>query len=149
MQQSVSQIPKASAGRRGRALRSGFLLAELVIALILLGIVASVLPVVLNAVYQQRQQERFERTAQLELANVATRIRQASGPTAATEPPELSAWFLRLYPDAELQVQFGATTADDPATLPVTMTISQAWGEEHPALKQSLTTWRFQREVLP
>jgi len=78
--EAVPKHPRRWLGLNGKKViddvpRRGFLLIELIVAMILLGTVAAVLPVTLNAVYKQRQQERFERLAQLELSNIITRMR--------------------------------------------------------------------------
>lgn len=149
MQQLFSQhtIP-GIAPRRVRT-RDGFLLVELLIALILLTVVASVLPVALKAVYNQRQQERFERTAQLELSNAATQLRQQDEQMPGADAYQLSEWFRRLYPAAEVQVTVADVSPEEPQMVAITLTIRHPWGESRPPLQQSLTTWLFRQEDAP
>jgi len=115
-------------------LRRGFLLIELIVAMILLGTVAAVLPVTLNAVYKQRQQERFERLAQLELSNIITRLR------IDNSDHQLSDWFLEMYPDASVEFVSGQQAADT-TLAPTIISILREQTESQPPLQQTLTTW--------
>ena len=125
--------------------RKGFLLVELVVALILVGTVATVLPVALKTVYQQRQQERFERLAQLELSNVVTRL-ELNGPKVDPENIQLSGWFQVMYPDASVEIVPGVQPTKDIPIIPFTVSVLRPRGDSQPPLKQQLTTWLEQQK---
>jgi type II secretory pathway pseudopilin PulG len=127
-----SQI--STANQRATQLRRGFLLIELIVAMILLGTVAAVLPVTLNAVYKQRQQERFERLAQLELSNIITRLRIDEA------DHQLSDWFQEMYPDASIEISSGQQAADT-TPAPTLVSIRREESDSQPPLQQTLTTW--------
>ncbi len=124
--------------RNGSA-RRGVLTIELIVAMILLGTVAAVLPVTLNAVYKQRQQERFERYSQLELAILITRLQ-----INETEPL-LSDWFQERYPDAIVDISTGQTT-DDLKLIPTTVSIRRKRSDSQLLQQQTLTTWIERQE---
>lgn len=145
---SLQHKTPAFTSRRERP-RDGFLLVELLVALILLTVLASVLPMALKGVYNQRQRERFERTAQLELSNAATQLRQADDLTAAVDGYELSEWFRKLYPAAEVELTVAEGATEEFQTVAVTINIRHAWGEAHPPLQQSLTTWIIPQKEAP
>lgn len=125
--------------------RAGFLLIDLMVALILVGAVASVLPVMLASVYQQRQQERFERLAQLELSNTAVRLQADQEPPVASEA-QLSTWFQKTFPHATMKITMGTVASDDLPLVPVSITVSRPGRTGHPAQQQSLTTWVTAKE---
>jgi type II secretory pathway pseudopilin PulG len=128
-----------------RSRRHGFLLIEMVVALILVGTVATVLPVALNAVYRQRQQERFERLAQLELSNVVTRL-ELAGSAVEVDDIQLSGWFQDMYPDASVEIVPGVQATNDIPTIPFTVSILRPRGDSQPPLKQQLITWLERRQ---
>lgn len=125
--------------------RSGFLLIDLMVALILVGAVAGVLPVMLASVYQQRQQERFERLAQLELSNTAVRL-QAEDQLPVKSEQQLSTWFQNTFPHATMQITIETVEADNLPLIPVSIAISQPGRTGQPVHQQSLTTWITARE---
>lgn len=132
-----------------RPKRRGFLLVELMVGLILLGIVATILPVTLRAVYQHRQQERFERLAQLELANQVALLQANSVRAVEGSSHSLSDWFQQLYPSAGLTVSTQNHSQEEDALVPVRITIEHRADAEQRPLRQSLTTWLIQTEEQP
>ena len=146
---SPAQANRRCGSRGGRSRRRGFLLVELMVGLILLGIVATILPVTLRAVYQHRQQERFERLAQLELANQVAALQADSPETVDGRRYRLSVWFQDLYPSAGLTVSMENHLHEEDALIPVRITILHRADAEQRPLRQSLTTWLMRPEVQP
>lgn len=121
--------------------RSGFMLVEALVALILLVTVVTMVPLLLRTVYQQRQQERFCRFAQIELANTAVRLRSNGAERDVADNVVLSEWFRQYCPDATMQVT-SIEASDFPAgVLIYQITIRRPNGDERPDSSQALTVW--------
>lgn len=122
-------------------LRSGFMLVEMLVALILLATVATMVPLLLKTVYQQRQQERFFRFAQIELANIAVRLKANDLKGDVSDDVKLSVWFRQYCPDASVQLTRSKTPEIYEGLQSYRVSISRPDGEERPDLTQALTVW--------
>ncbi|MFM7164685.1 MAG: hypothetical protein ACKPJJ_35050 [Planctomycetaceae bacterium] len=119
--------------------RAGAMLAELIIAAIITGVVALVAGPGLSAVLRQQEQRRFEALAKLELRNL-------EGVAAANAV--LGQWFQQRYPDAVL-VREAAAELDEllPLGGAVRLTIRRPAVSGLPAQTVSLVIWPAGSEV--
>lgn len=119
--------------------RAGAMLAELIIAAIITGVVALVAGPGLSAVLRQQEQRRFEALAKLELRNL-------EGVAAANAV--LGQWFQQRYPDAVL-VREAAAELDEllPLGGAVRLTIQRPAVSGLPAQTVSLVIWPAGSEV--
>jgi type II secretory pathway pseudopilin PulG len=115
------------------------MLAELIIAAIITGVVALVAGPGLSAVLRQQEQRRFEALAKLELRNL-------EGVAAANAV--LGQWFQQRYPDAVL-VREAAAELDEllPLGGAVRLTIRRPAVSGLPAQTVSLVIWPAGAEV--
>ena len=119
----------------------GWILVEMLIALMLLISITVMLPTMVGAVYRQRATERFERLAQLELSNLAVRLQVATAESAAAAEPALSDCFQQRYPTAVLQADVGVADGSESGLSRWKLSISKKAAETHFRLAQSLTIW--------
>lgn len=124
------------------------MLVEVLVALILLATVATMVPLLLRTVYQQRHQERFCRFAQIELANIAIRLRAGDTEKDAPDKVVLSDWFQQYCPDATMKVTAVESSEPFPGTQSYQIAISRPNGEARPDLSQMLTVWLRESEEL-
>jgi len=117
------------------------MLVEMLVALLLLTTVATMVPLLLRTVYQQRQQERFCRYSQLELANIAERLRSTADEGAPPNDVVLSDWFQSYCPTAELQLAASENPGVSAGLKSYQISISRLNGDNRPASIQALTVW--------
>jgi len=121
--------------------RSGFLVIEVLITLLLMTAVAVMIPMMLRGVYQQRQSERFLRHAQIELSNVSTRLHASEFVSQQSDAAniELSHWFVAQHPETTLSVQENQDASS--GLVAAQLEISRPNGDQRPQLTQRLTIW--------
>ncbi len=132
---SVTVLSVAGGGHNRS--RAGSFATEMIIAAIITGTTMAVLVPGLAAVGQQRQMQKFEAFARIELNNLEQAGAERSGGTWA-----LSEWFRRRYPDAELTAEVVALDQPE-AKLPggVRLKISRRNGAGQVAQHVSLVVW--------
>ncbi len=109
MKQTSRQQPDSgnTASAAGLPRRSGTIVIEMLVALILIGTVASILSVALHGVRILQDGERFDRLVDVELASCAARLQAevAAGQTDIVSKIGLSEGFHRQYPQVVLSVE--------------------------------------------
>lgn len=131
----------------GRHLRCGSIVVEMVVCSIMLGLVSLILVPSLHAVSRQRQAIRFDTLAAIELNNLHQFLLQHTASDSQPEPPPLSAWFHRRYPDARFtaapltSTTLPASAADTSGLQPLRLTIERPGSDRQPAATCSLVVW--------
>lgn len=128
--------------------RRGSLLAEAIIASIVLGVAISMLVPGLTAIGRQRQAVRFETLAMIELNNITDALNKSDVPASDVR---VSAWFLDRYLNSALEVE---TLPDTDAVTQgilegLRLTIRRPQAESMPDLKVSIVVWRARRNPAP
>jgi type II secretory pathway pseudopilin PulG len=121
--------------------RNGFMLVEMLVGLILLATVATMVPLLLRTVYQQRQQERFCRFSQMELANIAVQLRAHSSDGNVTDDITLSEWFRQYFSDATMQLTPVESSERLVGLQSYQIAITRPGGDARPDSNQVLTVW--------
>lgn len=121
-----------------RSPRRGILSFELIVAAVVLGMAISLLLPGLRAASRVRQERQFEVLARVELNNLR-RAAEEAGPVAA--PPQLSAWFVARYPEAELSISAVPAAESWPAGDGVRLSISRPVIDEGRAAPVALIFW--------
>jgi len=128
--------------------RRGSLLAEGLVACIILGVAISMLVPSLSAIGKQRQSVRFDSLAMIELNNIADMIRQQHLQPAEVQ---ISDWFSHRYSEASLAVEL--LPNDDEATKntleALRLTIRRPLWESMPDQTVSIVIWRATEEPAP
>lgn len=114
--------------------RRGLLNIELLVAAAVLGMAISLLLPGMQAASRVRQARQFEVLARVELNNL-----RSAAEAAAT--PQLSAWFLSRYPDAELSISAVPGSELWPAGEGVRLSISRPETDRGRAAPVSLVFW--------
>ncbi len=114
--------------------RRGLLNIELLVAAAVLGMAISLLLPGMQAASRVRQARQFEVLARVELNNL-----RSAAEAAAT--PQLSAWFLTRYPDAELSISAVPGSELWPAGAGVRLSISRPETDRGRAAPVSLVFW--------
>ena len=114
--------------------RRGLLNIELLVAAAVLGMAISLLLPGMQAASRVRQARQFEVLARVELNNL-----RSAAEAAAT--PQLSAWFLSRYPDAELSISAVPGSELWPAGAGVRLSISRPETDRGRAAPVSLVFW--------
>lgn len=114
--------------------RRGLLNIELLVAAAVLGMAISLLLPGMQAASRVRQARQFEVLARVELSNL-----RSAAEAAAT--PQLSAWFLSRYPDAELSISAVPGSELWPAGAGVRLSISRPEMDRGRAVPVSLVFW--------
>lgn len=128
-------ISKTTKPEELRSPRRGILSFELIVAAIVLGMAISLLLPGLRAASRVRQARQFEVLARVELNN----LRRAAEATAAS--PQLSAWFVARYPEAELSISAVPAAESWPAGEGVRLSISRPVIDEGQAAPVALVFW--------
>ena len=124
-----------------RTSRNGSLMAELIIAAVITGVVTLTVGPAVSAILRQQERRRFETLAKVELGNL-------QNPQANRSV--LSDWFLRRYPDATISCD--AAPALDEVLLmagAVRLTIQRPEVNGMPAQSVSLVFWPATAEEAP
>ena len=128
-------ISKTTKPEELRSPRRGILSFELIVAAFVLGMAISLLLPGLRAASRVRQQRQFEVLARVELNN----LRRAAEAMAAS--PQLSAWFVARYPEAELSISAVPAAESWPAGEGVRLSISRPVIDEGRAAPVALVFW--------
>ena len=128
--------------------RRGSLLAEGLVACVILGIAISMLVPSLSAIGKQRQSVRFDSLAMIELNNIADMIRHQKLLPAEVK---ISDWFAHRYSEASLAVDL--LPNDDDATKDtleaLRLTIRRPLWESMPDQTVTIVIWRAKEEPAP
>jgi len=126
---SLNQIQRATQPR-------GILMTEALVAAILTGVLLALLVPSLTAIRRQRELQRFEALALVEINNQAE-----FRPETSASPGKLSAWFQARYPDARLAAE-PLELATNSLGLPgVRFTIARSGEMNGTEQKVSLVVW--------
>ena len=129
-------------------LRRGSVLAEGIVACIILGVAISMLVPALAAIGRQRQAMRFDTLAMIELNNIANVIRKQD-----MQPSEvkISDWFSHRYSDAGLTVDPLPDPGDATKEIldGLRLTIRRPQAESMPDQKVSVVVWLVKRGPTP
>ncbi len=124
--------------------RRGLLNIELLVAAAVLGMAISLLLPGMQAASRVRQARQFEVLARVELNNLRSAAEAAAGAAVtagAAATPQLSAWFLSRYPDAELSISAVPGSELWPAGAGVRLSISRPETDRGRAAPVSLVFW--------
>ena len=119
----------------GQSHRSGSLIIEMIVGMVMLSVVAAALTPALHAVVRQRQSMRFETLSLIELNNLATQQQLQK----KNEKTQLSLWFQERYQDALLESK--SLDRTDHRMQAIQLSIHRSTENSLDTARRALTVW--------